>query len=113
MLRLRAARSACGGGPAGEPLMNFAVAGTFCKTAPAISREHAPPEQHSARIALILDDLPVAGEAVENQGGGIAADADPAILLAHEELRHGVVNGGGLTGSGDARAGDQSEAHGI
>src|SRR5208337_5442429 len=95
-----------------ETLTHLAVLGTFGKAAGAIHRKHPPPKRHGAWIALILHDFPITGEAVKDQPGGVTADADSAVLLAHEKLGHVVVHGG-LARGGNQRARDQGKAHGF
>ena len=63
-------------------------------------------------MAHIFDDFPIAGEAVEYQGRGIAADAGTPILHSYKELRHAVIRRF-LSGLGNSRASNQRKAHGI
>ena len=58
--------------------MHLAVHGAFDEFAGAVAGQHAPPEGDGARMAGILDDMPFAGEAIEDQGGGVATGADGA-----------------------------------
>jgi hypothetical protein len=99
-------------GSALEALLNLAMTRAFGIASRAVAGEHAPPERHRAGVAQVLEDLPIAGKAVEDQGGGIAAHADSAVLLADEKFGHAKV-GGRLPGGGDARARYQSKADRI
>src|ERR1700690_628719 len=63
------------GGAARETLLYFPVARTFCEATRTIARYHVAPECHRPGMAHVFDDFPITGEPVENQGGGIAADA--------------------------------------
>src|ERR1700723_1897682 len=101
-----------GGGAARETLLYFAVARTFCEAARTIARYHVAPECHRSRMAHIFDDFPVAGESVENQGRGVAADTRSPVLHPNKELRHSKIRSL-LARHGDARPGDQGKAYGI
>src|ERR1700678_1935323 len=76
----------------------------------AIYCNHPPPKRHGARVAQVFNDLPITREAVEDQRCCVAAHADPAMLLAYEELGHSIVRGG-LAGNRNSRPRHQREAN--
>src|ERR1700731_4664478 len=101
-----------GRGPARETLLYFAVARAFRELSGTIAGYHVAPERDRSGMAHIFDDFPVAREAVEDQSGGIAADASSPVLHSNEELRHSIVRGL-FTRHGDARPRDQGKADRI
>src|ERR1700677_3682782 len=94
-----------------KSLVHFAVAGTLrIAVALANGGQHPAPERYGRGIALVFDDFPVAREAVENQLGGVPADACASMRLADEELRHMVIDRR-FPGGGHAGAGHQRKTH--
>ena len=77
---------------------------------PVYAADDRAPELHGRLVVDELDDLPRAGEAIEDQRGGVAPDAEAARARRDEEIGHAEVD---LRPLMTRRAAHQREAGGL
>src|SRR5690606_453107 len=78
--------------PRPEHLPNLALREGFTKLSAGIFTDHRAPERHGWLVVKELDDLPGAGEAVEDEPCGVAPDAQAPRPERHEEFGHAKVD---------------------